>query len=311
MTQEKSKISWQVSHPYTRSQRSVNNVQSGNRARAVTQQRRHPSEGVEHAASTQEGRTENESKLWQRYREKGDQKAKDTLVLKYLYLAKYIAGRIAISLPATVDRRDVVSWAVVGLLEAVEKYDPAQKASFSTFASHRIKGQIHDGMRNLDWLPRLQRQRAKKVDAAAEKLRASLGREPRPEEIADEVGMTVDDVLNSFSKLASADLLSLDQPIGNFRLASDEHELTLESIVKDPGSSPLEIAEKTSTLEALTKAISELNENHQKVIYLYYNEGLTLKEVAKVLDLTEGRVCQIHKEAIDKLRVKMARWSAG
>lgn len=256
-------------------------------------------------------RTENESDLWRRYKDNGDREAKDALVLKYLYLAKYIAGRIAISVPAGVDRRDLVSWAVVGLLEAVEKYDPAQKASFSTFASHRIKGQVHDGMRNLDWLPRLQRQKVKKVDATADKLRASLGREPGAEEIADEIGMEVDEVLDSLSKLASAELLSLDQPIGNPLFASDERELTLESVVKDPGKSPLELAERTTTIEALAEAISKLNENQQKVVYLYYNEGLTLNEVAKVLDLTEGRVCQIHKEAIGKLRAKMARWSTG
>ena len=261
--------------------------------------------------SKRQDQTENEGDLWRRYKDNDDREAKDALVLKYLYLAKYIAGRIAISVPAGVDRRDLVSWAVVGLLEAVEKYDPAQKASFSTFASHRIKGQVHDGMRNLDWLPRLQRQKVKKVDATADKLRASLGREPGAEEIADEIGLEVDEVLDSLSKLASAELLSLDQPIGNPHFASDERELTLESVVKDPGKSPLELAERTTTIEALAEAISKLNENQQKVVYLYYNEGLTLNEVAKVLDLTEGRVCQIHKEAIGKLRAKMTRWSTG
>ena len=286
-------------------------MQSDSRAHAVSQQTGYSDGYIGRDDNKRQARTENESALWQRYKENGDREAKDALVLKYLYLAKYIAGRIAMSVPAGVDRRDLVSWAVVGLLEAVEKYDPAHKASFSTFASHRIKGQVHDGMRNLDWLPRLQRQKVKKVDATAEKLRASLGREPRAEEIADEIGMKVDEVLDSLSKLASAELLSLDQPIGNPHPASGEHELALESIVKDPGKSPLEIAEKTTTLEALAEAISKLNENQQKVIYLYYNEGLTLNEVAKVLDLTEGRVCQIHKEAIGKLRVKMARWSTG
>jgi len=277
----------------------------------VSRQSRFSDGYVEPDDDNRQAQTENESLLWQQYRDNGDQQAKDALVLKYLYLAKYIAGRIAISVPAGVDRRDLVSWAVVGLLEAVEKYDPARKAKFSTFASHRIKGQIHDGMRNLDWLPRLQRQRVKKVDATAEKLRASLGRDPRPEEIADEIGTDVDEVLDSLSKLASAELLSLDQPIKNPHLMSDERELTLESVVKDPGKSPLEVAERTTTLDALAEAISKLNENQQKVIYLYYNEGLTLKEVAQVLDLTEGRVCQIHKEAIGRLRVKMERWSTG
>jgi len=288
----------------------VKNVQPSNRAHA-TDRRYQYSQGRALPDDTRNHvQTEDEAKLWQRYKEKDDQQARDALVLKYLYLAKYIAGRIAIYLPAGVDQRDVVSWAVVGLLEAVENYDPAHRASFSTFASHRIKGEIRDGIRNLDWLPRLQRQKVKRVYAATEKLRASLGREPRPEEIADETHMAVDDVLDSLSKATSAELLSLDQPLGNPHLVPDEHVLTLESIVKDPGDSPREIAERTSTLELLADAISKLNENQQKVIYLYYNESLTLKEVAKVLDLTEGRVCQIHKEAISKLRAKMVSWNA-
>jgi RNA polymerase sigma factor for flagellar operon FliA len=147
------------------------------------------------------------------------------------------------------------------------------------------------------------------VSAAAEKLRASSGREPEHEEIAREVGMTVEEVHSNLSKLTSAQLLSLDQPLGESGVAGDEYELTLESVVKDSGESPSEIVEKRSKLEALAEAIPRLSENQQRVVYLYYNEELTLKEVAKVLDLTEGRVCQIHKEAIEKLRAKMARWN--
>jgi RNA polymerase sigma factor for flagellar operon FliA len=252
---------------------------------------------------------QDEDTLWRQYRKTGDRQAKDTLVLKYLQLAKYIAGRMAIHLPREIDERDVIGWAVVGLLEAVEKYDPDQKASFSTFASYRIKGEIRDSVRQLDWLPRLQRQKVKKVTAAAEKLRASLGREPQHEEVARELDMTVDEVHSQLSKLASAELLSLDQPLGSPLVTGDEYELTLQSVVKDAGESPVEIVEKRSKLEALAEAIPELTENQQKVIYLYYNEELTLKEVAGVLGLTEGRVCQIHKEAVEKLRSKMARWN--
>ena len=252
-----------------------------------------------------------EASLWERYKTKGDKEAREALVLKYLQLAKYIAGRAAIHLPRDIDERDVLGWAVVGLLEAVEKYDPAQKASFSTFASHRIRGEIQDSVRHLDWLPRLQRQEVKKVTAAAEKLRASLAREPKPEEIARESGMTIESVLDKMSKMTSAELLSLNQPLGEVDAGYDEQGLTLESVVRNPGESPAEIAEKRSKLEELAEAIPKLSENQQRVIYLYYKEGLTLKEVAKVLDLTEGRVCQIHREAVEKLRVKMARWATG
>ncbi len=253
--------------------------------------------------------TEDETKLWQRYRKTGDQKAKDALVLKYLHLAKYMADRMAIYLPPDIDRRDVASWAVVGLLEAVENYDLAQKVSFGTFAFYRIKGEIQDGIRSLDWLPRPQRERVKRIYAATDKLRASLGREPNPDQVADETNMAVEDVLDSLSKSSSAELLSLDQPLGNSHRAIDDQELTLEGIVEDPRGSPRDIAEKTSALEALAQAIPKLNENQQKVIYLYYNEGLTLKEVARVLDVSESRVCQIHKEAISKLRAKMSAWN--
>lgn len=276
---------------------------------AVSQQRGHPRTYAVRSDAKEHVQSEDEATLWERYRKKGDNRAKDAIVLKYLQLAKYIAGRMAIHLPREIDERDVVGWAVVGLLEAVEKYDPDQKANFSTFASYRIKGEIRDSVRHLDWLPRLQRQKVKKVSAAAEKLRASSGREPEHEEIAREVGMTVEEVHSNLSKLTSAQLLSLDQPLGESGVAGDEYELTLESVVKDSGESPSEIVEKRSKLEALAEAIPRLSENQQRVVYLYYNEELTLKEVAKVLDLTEGRVCQIHKEAIEKLRAKMARWN--
>jgi RNA polymerase sigma factor for flagellar operon FliA len=289
----------------------LKNVQSSERARALHQAYQRPQGRAPNDYNRENAETEDEARLWQQYRKTGDQQAKDALVLKYLHLAKYIAGRMAIYLPADIDRRDVTSWAVVGLLEAVENYDLAQKVSFSTFAFYRIKGEIQDGIRSLDWLPRPQRERVKRIYAAADKLRASLGREPNPDEVADEANMNLDDVLESLSKSSSAELLSLDQPLGKTHRTIDDQELTLEGTVQDPGESPREIAEKTSALEALAQEIPKLNENQQKVIYLYYNEGLTLKEVAKVLDVTEGRVCQIHKEAVIKLRAKMSAWKVG
>lgn len=276
---------------------------------AVSEQHGYTQAYAAGGGTRQPSQDQDEDTLWRQYRTTGDKHARDALVLKYLQLAKYIAGRMAIHLPREIDERDVIGWAVVGLLEAVEKYDPDQKAAFSTFASYRIKGEIRDSVRQLDWLPRLQRQKVKKVSAVTEKLRASLGREPQHEEVAHELGMTVDEVHTQLSKLASAELLSLDQPLGHSGVAGDEYELTLQSVVKDSGESPVEVVEKRSKLEALAKAIPELTENQQRVIYLYYNEELTLKEVAKVLDLTEGRVCQIHKEAIGKLRSRMARWN--
>jgi RNA polymerase sigma factor for flagellar operon FliA len=282
-------------------------VQSSDGVRAASKQPRYAHKEIVRDTSGERFRNEDEAALWERYRNKGDQAAREALVVKYLRLAKYLAGRAMICLPQEIDERDVMGWAVVGLLEAVEKYDPAQKVSFSTFASHRIRGEILDSVRDLDWLPRVQRRGVKKVTGAAEKLRASLGREPRPEEIGDEIGMAVEDVLDNLSKVVGTTLLSLDQPLGDDS-ADDESEMTLESVVKDPAESPLEIADKTEKLEMLAQAIPKLNDSQQKVLYLYYNKGLTLKEVAKVLDVTEGRVCQLHRDAIKKLRVKMARW---
>jgi RNA polymerase sigma factor for flagellar operon FliA len=254
---------------------------------------------------------EDETRLWQRYKKTDDRQAKDALVLKYLPLAKYVADRMAIYLLPGIEHRDIVGWAIVGLLEAVENYDLAQKVSFKTFAFYRIKGEIQDAIRNLDWLPRPQRDRVKRVHAATDKLRTRLGKEPTPQEIADEVHMAEDDVLDSLSKSTSVNLVSLDQPLGDTHRTVDDQELTIEDIIEDAGDSPREIADKTSALEALAAAIPKLNENQQKVIYLYYNEGLTLKEVATVLDVTEGRVCQIHTEAITKLRAKMRALNLG
>jgi len=240
-----------------------------------------------------------EKELWRSFKEAGDDAARDTLILHYMRSVKYIAGRMAIHVPANVELDDLIGWGVMGLMDAVGKFDHKQEIKFSTYASIRIRGAIIDQIRTLDWAPRSLRNLARRIGAAREKLRHETGQEPAAEQIADALGAPVEQIEEAMAQLQTAQILSLDDYLPSEDSAGARKS---ELIGSGGGPSPIEHAVRQERQDLLVQAILELPEQQQKVLNLYYYEELTLKEVGAVLNVTESRVCQVHSAAMKRLR---------
>jgi RNA polymerase sigma factor for flagellar operon FliA len=241
----------------------------------------------------------NEPALWQRFKEHRDDAAREKLIVHHMRIVKYIAGRMAIHVPSTVDMDDLVGWGVMGLMDAVEKFDHRQEIKFSTYASIRIRGAILDQIRSLDWAPRSLRTMARKVGGVRDELRQQLGREPSAEAIAEKLGTTPDHVEDTMAQLQTAQVLSLD----DYLPSDDEGDARKRDVTANATApSPSHFAEMSEKKGLLVEAILSLSDQQQKVLNLYYYEELTLKEIGAVLEVTESRVCQIHSAAMKQLR---------
>lgn len=240
-----------------------------------------------------------EKELWVRYKTKGDDAAREQLILRHVRIVKYIAGRMAIHVPSNIEMNDLVGWGLLGLLDALDKFDHLQDIKFTTYASIRIRGAIIDQIRSLDWAPRSLRSLARRVGAAREKLRHAKGGEPSVEDIAQELGLDSEQVDDAVRQIQTAQILSLDD-----YLPSEENgESRKIDLMSGPGApSPEQVAESKERQERIVAAILKLPDQQQKVLNLYYYEELTLKEIGVVLDVTESRVCQVHSAAMKQLR---------
>lgn len=236
--------------------------------------------------------------LWVRFKEHGDAGAREQLIMHYMRVVKFIAGRMAIHVPASVEMDDLVGWGVMGLLDAVQKFDHTQDIKFSTYASIRIRGAIIDQIRSLDWAPRSLRNMARKVGAAKEKLRHEKGQDPNSEEIAEALGTSVEQVEETITQLQTAQILSLDD-----YLPSEESEETRKvDVTGTTAPTPSQVMESKEKQDLLVQAILRLPDQQQKVLNLYYYQELTLKEIGVVLEVSESRICQIHSAAMKALR---------
>ncbi|MFN8535294.1 MAG: FliA/WhiG family RNA polymerase sigma factor [Dehalococcoidia bacterium] len=241
--------------------------------------------------------------LWPHYVVRREPRVRETLILAYTPLVKYVVDRLAISLPAVLDSEDLVSYGVIGLIDAVERFDPGRGFKFETFAIPRIRGTIIDQLRALDWLPRSARQRAKEIERGIQELRGSLGRMPTDEEVAKYLNMDLDRYHAAVQEAATV-TLSLDHVLST---DEDDSPLSLADLVEDRQAvSLLGAAERGELVGALVRAIEELPERDRMVIALYYNEELTMKEISRVLEISESRVCQLHARAVLKLRASLA-----
>lgn len=247
-------------------------------------------------------KTLDEKDLWVAFKEHGDALARERLIVDHMRVVKYIAGRMAIHVPSNIEMNDLIHWGVLGLIDAVEKFDHKQDIKFSTYASIRIRGAIIDQIRSLDWAPRSLRNMARRVGAAREKLRHEFGREPSAAELAADMGVTEDVVEETQAQLQTAQVLSLDDYIPN-----DESSQTRKvSNIEDRSiRTPQDNIEDQERLDRLIAAIMQVPEQQQKVLHLYYYEELTLKEIGLVLEVSESRVCQIHSAAMKSLRKVM------
>jgi RNA polymerase sigma factor for flagellar operon FliA len=229
-----------------------------------------------------------EKQLWIRFKEKDDQAAREALIVRHIRIVKYIAGRMAIHVPPTVEMNDLIGWGMLGLMDAVEKFDHRQDIKFTTYASIRVRGAIIDQIRSLDWAPRSLRSLARRIGSAREKLRHLNTHEPNTEEIAAELDVPPELVDETCAQVQTAQILSLDDYIP----AEDSAEV----------QNPEQAAQQRERQEYLVHAILQLPDQQQKVLNLYYYEELTLKEIGVVLDVSESRICQIHSAAMKQLR---------
>jgi len=240
-----------------------------------------------------------EKALWSRWKERGDLEAREALIIRHMRIVKYIAGRMAIHIPSSIDMDDLVGWGVLGLMEAVEKYDHTQDIKFTTYASIRVRGAILDQIRSLDWAPRSLRAMARKVANARDVLRQEQGQEPTNEAIAQKLGTTEDEVDETVAQLQTAQVLSLQDYIPS---GDDGVSRKLDVTVDDRAPTPnMGLLEKERQ-DQIARVILELPDQQQKVLNLYYFEELTLKEIGVVLEVSESRVCQIHSAAMKTLR---------
>jgi RNA polymerase sigma factor for flagellar operon FliA len=220
-------------------------------------------------------------------------------------LIKYIASRIAIRLPPHIDLNDLINAGVIGLIDAIEKFDASKQIKFKTYAEFRIRGAILDELRSMDWVPRSVRQKARKVEDAYSRLEYNLGRPASDEEVAREMKIDIDSFHKLLSETASVSLLSLDD------LGEDDSDLSkrnlLEYILQDERDWPSHKIRYAEVRDMVAQAIQSLPEKERMVISLYYYDELTMKEIGHVLKFTESRVSQIHTKAILRLRSKMQK----
>jgi len=243
------------------------------------------------------------SALWIRYKEDEDSAARDELILNYSPLVKYVAGRLASSLPQTVDTADLISYGIFGLIDAIEKFDLSRAIKFETYAISRIKGAIIDELRAMDWVPRSVRSRAREIEAAYVALENRLRRVPSDQEVADHMGVTLKEFQDILAKLSYTSVVSFEELwVGGER---DESQNAIGSIRDDTAEDPVTIFESAEIKDILAGAIDKLPERERTVIALYYYEGLTLKEIGQVLGVTESRVSQLHTKAVLRLRAKL------
>jgi RNA polymerase sigma factor for flagellar operon FliA len=241
--------------------------------------------------------------LWAAYQETETPAVRDRLIENYLYLVRYVAGKMAMSVPPSVEIDDLVSAGVVGLMDAVGKYDPGRDTKFETYAVARIRGAIVDDLRSLDWVPRSVRRKARMVEEAYSYLENELGRAAADEEVSRKLNMSVGEFRSVVDEIVSAGLLSLDDFVG-----SQDGERTTRIIdlvcAKDCGS-PSTSLEVEEMREVLADAVMNLPDKERTVVALYYYEDMTLKEIGRTLGVSESRVSQIHTKAMLRLRGRL------
>ncbi len=237
--------------------------------------------------------------LWLRYAATRDATLREKLILQYAPLVKYVVGRLAINLPTVVDSDDVISYGILGLLDAVDRFDPNRGIKFETYAIARVRGSIIDNLRALDQIPRTTRQRAREIEAAYTDLESKLSRPPTDEEVAAHLGIELD----RFHQLllrSTATTLSLDSAT---EFDENSAPISRGDLIEDKESpDPVDLAERKEVMGELIKAVQHLPERERLVLALYYNEELTMKEISRVMDISESRVCQLHAQALVRLR---------
>jgi RNA polymerase sigma factor for flagellar operon FliA len=242
--------------------------------------------------------------LWRRYKSTGDQRARERLVVAYSPLVKYVSGRMASGLPAHVEEADLISYGLVGLISAIERFDIEREIKFETYAITRIKGAIIDELRSLDWVPRSVRSRAREIEKANSKLEHRLQRAPTDEEMAAELELSVEEFQDALLQISNSSVAALDE-LWTVSDASGD-QVSLLDTLQDPGApDPAQLMDATELKDRVADAIARLPEREKLVVALYYYENLTLREIGEVLGVTESRISQLHTKAVLRLRSRL------
>ena len=242
---------------------------------------------------------------WADYKQNGAPQARDALILNYSPLVKYVAGRVAVGLPANIEQSDLISYGIFGLIDAIEKYDQSRGIKFETYAISRIRGAIIDELRAIDWVPRSVRFKAREVEKAYQALENKLKRPPSDAEIAEEMGITIDELNHIYTQLSTVSMVALDELMSVDGGQGDKLAL-VETIEDTRTASPMEAFESEEMKSILAEAINRLPEREKIVVTLYYFEGLTLAQIGDVLGVTESRICQMHTKAVLALKGKIS-----
>ena len=233
---------------------------------------------------------------------------REAVVVEYSPMVKYVANRIALRLPPHIEVEDLISVGVLGLIDAIEKYDPARGAKFKTYAEFRVRGAILDELRSMDWVPRSIRQKASQIDAVIQKLQAKFGRPPEDEEVAKELGVSLDQFFDTLNETRSMPVLSLDDL--NIVKETGGQQSLLDCLAGKVDADPQVQFRLNELKEVIAKTIDTLPEKERLVISLYYYKELTMSEIGAVLNVTESRVSQIHSKTMFRLRTKLKAFAA-
>lgn len=231
-----------------------------------------------------------------------DKKQRDILITDYAPLIRFIAHRVAARLPSNIDINDLISAGVIGLMDAIDKYDPTRDNKFKTYAEFRIRGAILDELRSQDWVPRSIRDKAKQIERVYAELEQKLGRPVADQEVCDAMKIPLEEYYDLISKVKSITLLSIDEIVGQ---GSTDRKSLLDTLELSNSKNPFTQLKVKNIREMIAKHIEELPEKQQLVLSLYYYEDLNLKEIGKILEVTESRVSQLHTQAVEKLRAKL------
>lgn len=241
-------------------------------------------------------------RLWEDYARLRTADLREKLILEYAPLVKVVAGRLSMYLGYNVEYEDLVSYGVFGLIDAIDKFDTGKEVKFETYASLRIRGAILDQIRKMDWIPRTIRQRQKQIDSAIKELEQKNGKPATDAELAAYIGISEDEFLDWQNQVKADNIISLNEYL------EQGNDISSDKGMSSGFDTPEGVIERSELKSMLEEALELLTEKEKKVILLYYYEELTLKEISRVLEVSESRVSQLHTKALQKMKTKMGNY---
>lgn len=244
-------------------------------------------------------KTVDKEKLWQEYIKKPTPELREQLIIEYAQLVKLVAGRLSMYLGHNVEYEDLVSYGIFGLIDAIDKFDAEKNVKFETYASLRIRGAILDQIRKMDWIPRTLRQRQRKIDDAIKQVEMRTGKTASDEDIAREIGISDEELGTWQSQLKVTNVVSLSE------FEETGPEPVMDATHNSHFAQPEDVVQEEELKQMLIDSLELLTEKERRVVELYYYEEMTLKEISRILEVSESRISQLHTKALVKMRKKM------